>query len=76
VNDWRKSSFSANDGECVEIGTSWRTSAYSGSDGNCVEAGATASCVCIRDTKQDGEGPVLHIPASAWREFIAEVRVP
>jgi hypothetical protein len=74
VSDWRKSSFSTGNGECVEVGTSWRKSAHSGSDGNCVEVGTAAPCVCIRDTKQNGEGPVLHVPAGAWQAFLTEIR--
>ncbi|MQA09508.1 MAG: DUF397 domain-containing protein [Pseudonocardiaceae bacterium] len=39
---WRKSSYSGNSGDCVEVGfapAEWRTSSYSGSSGNCVEVG-------------------------------------
>jgi hypothetical protein len=44
---WRKSSYSSNGGDCVEIGvvdlnppvSGWRTSSYSGNNGECVEIG-------------------------------------
>lgn len=35
---WRKSSYSAQEGECVEIGA-WRKSSHSTQQGNCVEVG-------------------------------------
>ena len=52
----------------------WRKSSYSANNGECVEVSTAAPCVCIRDTKQNGEGPVLHAPAGAWRAFLTEVR--
>ena len=39
---WRKSSYSNNGGECVEI-ADWRKASYSGNGGNCVEAGVAES---------------------------------
>jgi hypothetical protein len=48
----------------------WRKSSYSGNNGgNCVEAGSTPGAVLVRDTKQDGHGPVLQFSASTWRAF-------
>lgn len=45
--NWRKSSYSGNNGNCVEIGvvdlsppvSGWHKSSHSGSDGDCVEIG-------------------------------------
>ncbi|GAQ55234.1 DUF397 domain-containing protein [Streptomyces acidiscabies] len=35
---WRKSSYSENGGQCVEVATSaWRTSSYSNNGGQCVQ---------------------------------------
>ena len=67
---WRKSSHSGNGGEgCVEVGT-WRKSSHSGNGGgNCVEAGSTPGQVLIRDTKDNGQGPVLRVSAETWRAF-------
>jgi hypothetical protein len=76
---WRKSSYSSNGGgSCVEVGT-WRKSSYSSNGGAaCVEVGATpqrmASVVLIRDTTQDGTGPVLRVSAETWRAFTTAVR--
>jgi Domain of unknown function (DUF397) len=71
---WRKSSYSGHGGQdCVEVGTvPWRKSSYSGHGGqNCVEAGHALGAVLIRDTKDNGLGPVLRVTASDWRRFTA-----
>jgi len=53
----------------------WRKSTYSGNGGmSCVEAGHLAGTVLVRDTKNNGLGPVLRVTASDWRRFIATVR--
>ena len=52
----------------------WIKSSHSGSEGNCVEVAVTAGQVLIRDSKNSG-GPVLAIPATAWRRF-ARVLTP
>jgi hypothetical protein len=53
----------------------WRKSSYSGNGGgNCVEVGAAPRSIAVRDTKQDGAGPVLRFPPSAWRRFADQVR--
>jgi hypothetical protein len=76
---WRKSSYS-NGGanNCVEVADSlpWRKSSYSnGGDNNCVEV---ADCRCahvvpVRDSKAPN-GPVLLVPALAWRTFLTTVK--
>lgn len=53
----------------------WRKSSYSGNNGgNCVEAGSAPGRVVVRDTKQDGRGPVLAFGAQGWREFAAKIK--
>jgi hypothetical protein len=48
----------------------WRKSTYSGgSGGNCVEAANAPGLVAVRDTTQQGAGPVLRITAEAWKTF-------
>jgi len=49
----------------------WRKSGYSNQDGgNCVEvADGVPGAVPVRDSKVPG-GPVLVVPAAAWREFV------
>jgi Domain of unknown function (DUF397) len=53
----------------------WRKSSYSGNGGgNCVEVGAAAHAIAVRDTKQDGAGPVLRFSPAAWRRFAGHLR--
>jgi hypothetical protein len=52
----------------------WRKSSYSTNGGqDCVEV-AGDGAVLIRDTKQDGAGPVLRFAPAAWRRFAEQVR--
>lgn len=70
---WRKSSFSGNGGNCVEVGD-WRRSSYSGNGGGtCVEIGDARRGVLVRDTK-DRSGPMLRFTAEAWRRFADRVK--
>ena len=67
---WRTSSYSnSNGGDCVEVGP-WRTSSHStGNGGECVEAASLGAAVAVRDTKDNGAGPVLRFAPRAWAEF-------
>ncbi len=48
----------------------WRKSSYSGgSGGECVEVASAPGLVAIRDTKDQGAGPVLRITAESWTTF-------
>lgn len=70
--DWRKSSYSASNGDCVEVG--WRKSSYSASNGGCVEVGwPEPAGVAVRDSKQQSAGPTLAFDTSAWRRFLTQV---
>jgi hypothetical protein len=52
----------------------WRKSSYSSqSGGSCVEV-ATSGDVLVRDTTQNGAGPVLSVSGAAWGAFLASVR--
>ncbi len=55
---WHKASASADQGECVEVG----------------EFPTGDATVAVRDTKADGQGPVLGFTASAWMAFVAELK--
>ena len=57
---WRKSSFSAGNGQCVEV--AWRKSSHSAGNGQCVEVASTLGAV--RDSKNPA-GPVLHANLAA-----------
>jgi len=52
----------------------WVKSSYSGSEGNCVEIARGRDRVLIRDSN-DARGPVLAIPAAAWRQFTRQLNV-
>ncbi|MEU8683115.1 DUF397 domain-containing protein [Streptomyces sp. NPDC048611] len=49
----------------------WHKSSYSSaSSDNCVEvADNLVTAVLVRDTKQNGQGPVLAVSPSAWAAF-------
>jgi hypothetical protein len=53
----------------------WRTSSYSNNGGGtCVEAGHVPGAVLIRDTKDNGTGPVLRTTPADWTRLTARVR--
>jgi hypothetical protein len=53
----------------------WRKSTYSGGQGgNCVEVASAPGLVAIRDTKDKGHGPVLHVSPAAFRKLVISVR--
>jgi hypothetical protein len=65
--NWRKSSHSTAQGQCVEV-VAWRKASHSYSLGQCVEAGTGAGVVAVRDSK-DPAGPRLLVSPAAWRAF-------
>lgn len=52
---------------------SWRKSRASG-NGGCVEITDTAANVWVRDSKEQGRGPVLTFTRREWTAFLAGVR--
>lgn len=82
---WRTSTYSGGAGgeDCVEVAydfpgaARWRKSSYSGGNGGeaCVEvADGVPGVVPVRDSKLASDGPVLLIPAHAWRGFLTSLR--
>lgn len=52
--------------------TSWRKSSASHINGNCVEMGRLGpDQIGIRDTKDNGTGPILIFTGAAWNAFVA-----
>jgi len=52
----------------------WRKASYSNGSGDCVEVGQAPAVVQVRDTKQDGTGPVLRFAPGTWRRFADQVK--
>lgn len=53
----------------------WRKSSLSSGGDNCVEVGfGEDGAIGVRDTKQNGEGPVLVFTPSEWEAFLGGVR--
>jgi hypothetical protein len=58
-----------------QLTTDWRKSSYSGNGGaNCVEAGSAPGQILVRDTKNDGRGPVLAFSKDEWQRFAASLK--
>jgi Domain of unknown function (DUF397) len=72
---WRTSSFTDNGQTCVEVapgaGWAWRTSSFTSNGQSCVEVVPGPECMLVRDTKDRGTGPVLHLAIPAWAAFTA-----
>jgi Domain of unknown function (DUF397) len=47
----------------------YRKSSYSNSNAQCVEVGSKPGVVAVRDTKNNGTGPVLGFRPDAWAAF-------
>ena len=67
-SNWRKSSFSFSNGNCLEVASSWRTPARSAGNGACAEIGHAPGTIAVRDSK-DPDGPVLQFTPAAWQAF-------
>lgn len=74
---WRKSSYSSDKANCVEVavfdGARWRKSSHSTDKANCVEVAVTIGAVAVRDSKQP-TGGVLAISPHAWTTFTTALR--
>jgi Domain of unknown function (DUF397) len=51
----------------------WRKSTLSTTNG-CVEVAVAGDRIAVRDSKQQGCGPVLEFTATEWTAFLAGVR--
>ncbi|HUN35977.1 MAG TPA: DUF397 domain-containing protein [Trebonia sp.] len=57
------------------MASNWRKSSYStGQGGNCVEIASVPGHVAVRDTKNEGAGPVLRISPAAWSKFTRGIK--
>jgi hypothetical protein len=57
------------------IGAVWRTSSRSGGSGQCVETALNLpGFVAVRDSKDEGAGPVLCFAPAEWTAFTLGVK--
>lgn len=71
--EWRKSSYSGQNGSCVEV--AWRKSSRSDHYGACVEVANGGAAVGVRDSKKPGAGQ-LAVPPAEWVAFLGTVKNP
>ena len=72
--EWRKSSYSGTETNCVEIGFDWRKSSYSTDQTNCVEVAypTSAPTVGIRDSKSPASGQLM-LPVTALHQLTRSI---
>lgn len=87
---WQKSSYSAQEGNCVEVGV-WRGSSHGSAEGHCVEVGTwrasnhsadegrrvevgMGEAILLARDSKDPDGPVLGFGADAWAAFLNTVK--
>lgn len=74
TREWRKSTYSNGQANCVEVAGLWRKSSHSSSNSNCVEVcTGRPDAVAVRDTKDRG-GPELAFTSGAWEAFTRGVK--
>lgn len=87
--NWRKSSYSGYNGNCVEVAAGWEKSSYceggacvevgwrkssrSQPNGNCAEVAQNGGRVLVRDSKNPGGGVLSFSPAD-WAAFLDGVK--
>jgi hypothetical protein len=73
---WRKSSYSSGNGQCVEVAhvpAQWRKSSRSSGAGACVEIAHLPEAIAVRDSK-DPAGPNLIFTPHAWASFVESTK--
>ncbi|HTU74724.1 MAG TPA: DUF397 domain-containing protein [Trebonia sp.] len=56
------------------VSAAWRKSSHSGNEGNCVEVGHVPGLVAVRDTKDNGNGPVLRVNRADWTRLVKSIK--
>jgi hypothetical protein len=57
------------------LASNWRKSSHSGGQGGtCVEVGTDARTVAVRDTTQEGRGPVLQVSSANWSRLMKALK--
>ncbi|MFD3683486.1 DUF397 domain-containing protein [Nocardiopsis sp. NPDC058631] len=73
ILEFRKSSYSAQDVNCVEVApipTDLRKTRHAGNDAECVEVADLPCGAAIRDSKHPGAGH-LPFPTTEWTGFLS-----
>jgi Domain of unknown function (DUF397) len=61
--------------EPAAVSPGWRKSSYSnGGTNNCIEAAQVRGAIPVRDTKDNGHGPVLRLTPASWTTFAQSLR--
>ncbi|MCQ8833061.1 DUF397 domain-containing protein [Streptomyces samsunensis] len=68
MSDWRKSSYSGDSSNCINVATEWRKSTHSGDAGNCVNVAASDRAILLRES--DDPHVVLTTTPTVLRAFI------
>ena len=86
---WRKSGYSACNGNCLEarwrksshsysdghcLEAAWHRSSRSHANGNCAEAALSGGTVLVRDSKLGASSPVLSFSPADWKTFLEGVK--
>jgi hypothetical protein len=70
---WRVTTYTGDQGNCVEVGA-WRAATYTGANGgDCVEVGDGSRVILVRDTKARSGG-LLAFAADIWQEFTGTLK--
>jgi hypothetical protein len=71
--EWRKSSHSSSNANCVEVAAQWKKSSRSNGQANCVEICNDQTTVAVRDSK-DVTGPQLDFTGQVWTAFLSGIK--
>jgi hypothetical protein len=71
--NWRESTHSIANGQCVEVANDWRKSSRSMTNGNCVEVGHAETVIAVRDTT-DRDGVTLTFFGVSWGKFVDSLK--
>ena len=79
---WRKAIRSADSANCVEVRRidamtmdgQWRKATKSNNNGACAQVRRVGGFVEVRDSKQEGRGPILAFTPEEWDAFLDGAR--
>jgi hypothetical protein len=71
---WRKSTYSNNGGDCVEVAAVWRTSSHSGNAGSCVEV--AHALVWQKSTHSNNGGACVEVAGTGRAVAVRDSKNP